>query len=104
MQPAAWTIPISRLGQGGDRCEGRVSLHGATRRASGRAAHINFLILYSGLMRQLQTTLFFEAERDPVLAAVERRVGTSWSRSAWARRAIASTSDCAAATTPFFDD
>src|SRR5688572_33077449 len=33
----------------------------------GRAAHINFLILYSGLMRQLQTTLFFEAASDPVL-------------------------------------
>jgi protocatechuate 3,4-dioxygenase beta subunit len=37
----------------------------------GRAAHINFLILYSGLMRQLQTTLFFEAASDPVLDAVE---------------------------------
>jgi protocatechuate 3,4-dioxygenase alpha subunit len=37
----------------------------------GRAPHINFLILYSGLMRQLQTTLFFEAARDPVLDAVE---------------------------------
>lgn len=37
----------------------------------GRAAHINFLILYSGLMRQLQTTLFFEAARDPVLDTVE---------------------------------
>lgn len=37
----------------------------------GRAAHINLLILYSGLMRQLQTALFFEAARDPVLDAVE---------------------------------
>jgi len=37
----------------------------------GRAPHINFLILYSGLMRQLQTTLFFEAASDPVLDAVE---------------------------------
>jgi protocatechuate 3,4-dioxygenase alpha subunit len=37
----------------------------------GRAPHINFLILYSGLMRQLQTTLFFEAAPDPVLEAVE---------------------------------
>lgn len=36
----------------------------------GRAAHINLLILYSGLMRQLQTALFFEAARDPVLDAV----------------------------------
>jgi protocatechuate 3,4-dioxygenase alpha subunit len=38
---------------------------------AGRAPHINFLILYSGLMRQLQTTLFFEAARDPVLDAVD---------------------------------
>jgi protocatechuate 3,4-dioxygenase alpha subunit len=36
----------------------------------GRAAHINLLILYSGLMRQLQTTLFFELTKDPVLDAV----------------------------------
>ena len=37
----------------------------------GRAPHINFLILYSGLMRQLQTTLFFEQAKDPVLEAVD---------------------------------
>jgi protocatechuate 3,4-dioxygenase alpha subunit len=36
----------------------------------GRAPHINFLILYSGLMRQLQTTMFFEDGDDPVLHAV----------------------------------
>ena len=28
--------------------------------ATGRAPHINFLLLYSGLMRQLQTVMFFE--------------------------------------------
>ena len=37
----------------------------------GRAPHINVLILYSGLMRQLQTTLFFAPAKDPVLDAVE---------------------------------
>jgi protocatechuate 3,4-dioxygenase alpha subunit len=37
---------------------------------AGRAPHINFLILYSGLMRQLQTTMFFEEGNDPVLQAV----------------------------------
>ena len=37
----------------------------------GRAPHVNFLILYSGLMRQLQTTLFFSSASDPVLEAVE---------------------------------
>ena len=37
----------------------------------GRAPHINFLILYSGLMRQLQTVMFFDDTKDPVLYAVE---------------------------------
>jgi protocatechuate 3,4-dioxygenase alpha subunit len=36
----------------------------------GRAPHVNFLLLYSGLMRQLQTVMFFEAAKDPVLDAV----------------------------------
>jgi protocatechuate 3,4-dioxygenase, alpha subunit len=39
---------------------------------AGRAPHINFLVLYSGLMRQLQTAMFFSADADPVLQAVER--------------------------------
>jgi len=41
----------------------------------GRAPHVNFLILFSGLMRQLQTVMFFEGEKanelDPVLVAVK---------------------------------
>jgi protocatechuate 3,4-dioxygenase alpha subunit len=37
----------------------------------GRAPHVNFLILFSGLMRQLQTVMFFSAAPDPVLEAVE---------------------------------
>jgi protocatechuate 3,4-dioxygenase alpha subunit len=36
----------------------------------GRAPHVNFLILYSGLMRQLQTAMFFEDSDDPVLRSV----------------------------------
>ena len=36
----------------------------------GRAPHVNFLLLYSGLMRQLQTVMFFEQAKDPVLDAV----------------------------------
>jgi len=36
----------------------------------GRLPHINMLLLYSGLMRQLQTALFFENGKDPVLEAV----------------------------------
>ena len=39
----------------------------------GRAAHINFIVLYSGLMRQLQTVMFFEDSDDPVLNAVKHK-------------------------------
>ena len=42
-------------------------------KAEGRAPHINFLILYSGLMRQLHTVMFFEDADDPVLNAVQHR-------------------------------
>lgn len=33
----------------------------------GRAPHINFMVMYSGLMRILKTTLFFDDSNDPVL-------------------------------------
>ncbi|HZD19335.1 MAG TPA: hypothetical protein VE325_01580 [Burkholderiales bacterium] len=36
----------------------------------GRLPHVNFLLLYSGLMRHLQTAMYFEAGADPVLDAV----------------------------------
>ena len=34
----------------------------------GRAPHINFIVMYSGLMRILKTTLFFDLSSDPVLS------------------------------------
>ena len=37
----------------------------------GRAPHVNFLVLYSGLMRALHTTMFFDESKDPVLDAVD---------------------------------
>lgn len=37
---------------------------------AGRIAHVNFCLVYSGLMRQLQTVMFFELAPDPVLDAV----------------------------------
>lgn len=37
----------------------------------GRAPHVNLLILFSGLMRQLQTVMFFDNTADPVLDAVQ---------------------------------
>ena len=36
----------------------------------GRAPHVNVLVLYSGLMRQLQTAMFFDASPDPVLDSI----------------------------------
>jgi len=36
----------------------------------GRAPHINLMVMYSGLMRILKTTMFFEDGKDPVLMAV----------------------------------
>lgn len=42
--------------------------------AAGRARHVNFMVMFSGLMRILKTTMFFEGEKandaDPVLMAV----------------------------------
>jgi len=41
---------------------------------AGRARHVNFMLMFSGLMRILKTTMFFEGgkanDADPVLAAV----------------------------------
>src|SRR6185295_14624242 len=42
-------------------------------KVGARIPHINFLVLYSGLMRQLQTTMFFENAPDPVLDLVKQR-------------------------------
>lgn len=36
----------------------------------GRAPHINFLLLYSGLMRQLHTVMYFDDADDAVLKSV----------------------------------
>jgi protocatechuate 3,4-dioxygenase alpha subunit len=37
---------------------------------AGRAAHVNVMLMFSGLLRILKTTLFFESSADPVLGAV----------------------------------
>jgi protocatechuate 3,4-dioxygenase alpha subunit len=41
----------------------------------GRLAHVNFMVMFSGVMRILKTTMFFEEGNDPVLLSVpsERR-------------------------------
>jgi protocatechuate 3,4-dioxygenase alpha subunit len=37
---------------------------------AGRLAHVNFMVMFSGLMRILKTTMFFEDSQDVVLDAV----------------------------------
>lgn len=39
----------------------------------GRQPHVNFMVMYSGLMRILKTTMFFEEGDDPVLNLVLHR-------------------------------
>jgi protocatechuate 3,4-dioxygenase alpha subunit len=41
--------------------------------AEGRQPHINFMVMFSGLMRILKTTMFFEDGSDPVLNLVLNR-------------------------------
>lgn len=36
----------------------------------GRLPHVNFIVMFSGVMRILRTTMFFEEGNDPVLNAV----------------------------------
>lgn len=38
----------------------------------GRQPHVNVMVMFSGLMRILKTTMFFEDGEDPVLQAVPR--------------------------------
>ena len=37
---------------------------------AGRQPHVNFMVMFSGLLRILKTTMFFEEGMDPVLLAV----------------------------------
>ena len=68
----AWQPECSAWGRAATDASGEYRFRVRRPRAiPGRAPHINFLILYSGLMRQLQTALFFELASDPVLEAVE---------------------------------
>ncbi len=76
----------------------------------GRAPHVNFLILFSGLMRQLQTVMFFPGDArnrtDPVLQAVRPaelrpKLVSAEERKGVYRFDIRTRGD---GETPFFDD
>ena len=72
--------------------------------AEGRQPHLNFLLLYSGLMRHLQTVMFFELGADPVLDAVptpRRELLVAQREGAGYRFDIRLRGD---QETPFFDD
>ena len=75
----------------------------------GRAPHVNFLILFSGLMRQLQTVMFFDGESanaaDPVLLAVPAaRRSLLVARRAAEGRFVFDIRTRGDGETPFFDD
>ncbi len=67
----------------------------------GRQPHVNFMFMFSGIMRILKTTMFFEDGTDPVLTAVPA-----------ARRSLLIAKGkyefdvrlCGERETPFFDD
>ena len=74
---------------------------GATR---GRAPHINFLILYSGLMHQLQTVMYFDDSLDPVLENLKERSGRLVATREGANRYRFDIRLRGEGETPFFDD
>jgi len=73
--------------------------------AQGRASHINVLVLYSGLMRQLQTVLFFDESADPVFTSVEKSVRNRLiAKKQGANRYVFDIRLRGEGETPFFDD
>jgi protocatechuate 3,4-dioxygenase beta subunit len=72
--------------------------------SEGRAPHINFLLLYSGLMRQLQTVMFFDDTRDPVLDAVKSGRERLIAKNEGANRYRFDVRLRGEGETPFFDD
>jgi protocatechuate 3,4-dioxygenase alpha subunit len=72
--------------------------------SEGRAAHINFLLLYSGLMRQLHTVMFFDLSPDPVLDSVKAGRERLVARKEGAGRYRFDIRLRGEGETPFFDD
>ena len=70
----------------------------------GRAPHINFLILYSGLMRQLQTVMYFDDSPDPVRESLNERSGRLVAKKEAANRYRFDIRLRGEGETPFFDD
>ena len=72
---------------------------------AGRAPHVNFMVMYSGLMRILKTTTFFELMDDVVLNAVPAaRRELLVARSSNKDQYEFDIRLCGGDETPFFDD
>jgi protocatechuate 3,4-dioxygenase beta subunit len=69
----------------------------------GRAPHINLLIVYSGVMRQLQTVMFFDLVADPVLDVVKEK-DRLVAKKQGANRYVFDIRLRGEGETPFFDD
>jgi protocatechuate 3,4-dioxygenase alpha subunit len=72
--------------------------------AEGRAPHINFLLLYSGLMRQLQTVMYFDDSRDPLLEGLKAGRERLVAKKEGANRYRFDIRLRGEGETPFFDD
>ena len=72
--------------------------------SGGRAPHVNFLILYSGLMRQLQTVMYFDESPDPVLESLRERRERLVAKKEGANRYRFDIRLRGEGETPFFDD
>jgi protocatechuate 3,4-dioxygenase, alpha subunit len=70
----------------------------------GRAPHINFLLLYSGLMRQLQTVMYFDDSADPVLEGLNTGRERLVAKKEGANRYRFDIRLRGEGETPFFDD
>jgi protocatechuate 3,4-dioxygenase alpha subunit len=71
----------------------------------GRMAHVNFMLMFSGIMRILKTTMFFAAGPDPVLDAVPaNRRGLLVAKKEGEGRHRFDIRLRGAGETPFFDD
>jgi len=70
----------------------------------GRAPHINFLLLYSGLMRQLQTVMFFDDSPDPLRESLKETSERLVAKQEGANRYRFDIRLRGEGETPFFDD
>jgi protocatechuate 3,4-dioxygenase alpha subunit len=70
----------------------------------GRRPHVNFMVMFSGLMRILKTTMFFEDAADPVLDLVSNRRNLLIAKKESQNRYAFDIRLRGGNETPFFDD